>query len=805
MPDTDIDKLKKQIDDLNKRVNALGGEFYKDVDKAIESFGGGIEGANKALKGLRKEMDSLDTDTNYFYETLKKITKELKGQNNYNKDITKSYSKLTSIASKLKYDQDGISELSEKELRTLEKQVNIQKTDLTSFLKLNEQSAQDSINNQAKLNKQLDYYINQQIKNGTLTDAQQKRADNIVDSLSKEEKIYTKIKQTNEEVNGILTDEEVGLDAINGIISKRLKEEEKIKDTLGISGQIVDGIVGSLGKLGISGSFFENMKEDMRDAAKSGDKWNVVTAGTKGLMKGIGDAMKDPVAKLTMQLKLLKFFVDAALKANTQIVELGKSLGTSSYSYRENIADIARQSSNINATTANLVESYGDLVKATGFAYQFNEDQLTTQTKLTKEVGLTAEEAGKIANLGITTGKTSESTYNSFVKGLVATRNQLKVGIDLKATLAEAANVSGRLAANLGYNPERIAKAVVAAKAFGMTLEQTSKAGESLLNFESSIENELKAELLTGEQLNLERARAAALSGDQATLAEELAKNIGTAADYTKMNVLQQDALAAAVGMTADELGNTLQKREAAIASGKSLAQINEEDAKKALERQSIQDKFNASILKLQDFFGNLVAGPLGAFLDILSNVFKVINFILTPIKLLISLAGLIGETFGGWAEALGPFSFILKGIAGIAILIAAYGAYAALAWIPIVGPILGAAAAVAVMAKGFGALSSQKAGDMISPADGKTQVSTKEGGLFELSKNDDLMAGPGLASKSKSSESMQGPSIDLTPMIMAINAVKASVDRLYGKDSSVHMDGKKVGTTLAQGSHKVA
>ena len=38
------------------------------------------------------------------------------------------------------------------------------------------------------------------------------------------------------------------------------------------------------------------------------------------------------------------------------------------------------------------------------------------------------------------------------------------------------------------------------------------------------------------------------------------------------------------------------------------------------------------------------------------------------------------------------------------------------------------------------------KAGDVNSPAKGKTMVSTKEGGLFELSKNDDLLAGPGLS-----------------------------------------------------------
>ena len=33
----------------------------------------------------------------------------------------------------------------------------------------------------------------------------------------------------------------------------------------------------------------------------------------------------------------------------------------------------------------------------------------------------------------------------------------------------------------------------------------------------------------------------------------------------------------------------------------------------------------------------------------------------------------------------------------------------------------------------------------MFSPANGKTQVSTKEGGLFELSSNDDFAAAPNL------------------------------------------------------------
>ena len=40
----------------------------------------------------------------------------------------------------------------------------------------------------------------------------------------------------------------------------------------------------------------------------------------------------------------------------------------------------------------------------------------------------------------------------------------------------------------------------------------------------SAIQNELEAELLTGQQLNLETARLAAMKGDLATVGDELLK-----------------------------------------------------------------------------------------------------------------------------------------------------------------------------------------------------------------------------------------------------------------------------------------
>jgi hypothetical protein len=652
-PKEQLEQLRKQIDDLNKRVASLGGEFFKDIDKAVASFGGGVKGAEAALKSLRKEMDGLNTDTNYFYESLKRVTAELKGQKSFNKDITSSYSKLSSIATKLKYDQDGISELSEKELKTLVKKIDIQRKELDTALGFNKDALKAANSRKESFIDEIKSLQAIKKQRGSLTQQESERIKEIGNSLKKENSLIKNIVEANEEVEDLLENQEYGLDKLQKTTAYRLKTEKDINKTLGITGQLVDGIVGSLGKLGISSDFFEDLKEDMREAAKSGDKWKVVSVGIEGVFKGIGNALKDPVAQLGIMLKLANFFFKSALNANAQSVELGKSLGYGAEradAFREKLVGIESASNNLNVNTANLVEAFGQLTEATGFAYEFTADQLNTQIKLTKQVGLTAEEAAQVQRFAILTGKTSEQTYRSFVKGLNATANQLKVGINFKATLAEAAKVSGQLAANLGNNPERIAKAVVTAKAFGMTLDQVAKSGESLLNFETSIDNELKAELLTGKQLNLERARAAALAGDQATLAEELAKNVGSSAEFTKMNVLQQRSLAEAVGMTADELANTLRKREEAIASGKTMAQLNDEERIEALERQNIQDKFNAAMLKLQSIIGNLLAGPLGSFVDSLASgldtvakIFGYFGKIGSFIKSIPGLGGLLG------------------------------------------------------------------------------------------------------------------------------------------------------------------
>jgi hypothetical protein len=150
--------------------------------------------------------------------------------------------------------------------------------------------------------------------------------------------------------------------------------------------------------------------------------------------------------------------------------------------------------------------------------------------------------------------KTQEDAVNSI-------NAQTGAQISLKGVLEASNKITGQIRAQLGSNPEAIARAVTLAKSFGFELEQIAAAGKSMLDFESSISAELEAELLTGKQLNLEKARLAALTGDYETLTKEIAANVGDFNDFSKMNVLQQEAIAKAVGMTADRFSRCIGNR----------------------------------------------------------------------------------------------------------------------------------------------------------------------------------------------------------------------------------------------------
>jgi hypothetical protein len=177
------------------------------------------------------------------------------------------------------------------------------------------------------------------------------------------------------------------------------------------------------------------------------------------------------------------------------------------------------------------------------------------------------------------------------------------------------------------------------------------------------------------------------------------------------------------------------------------------------------------------------------------------------PFKFIYDMTSYIGEVFGGWLDKLGVVGKLLKGIAGIAIIAAAYSTFKAvsegLASTGIGGllaPVLGGAAAAAVTSAGFGLLNSNKADDLMSEGGyGKRTLLAPEGAI-RLNDNDTVIAGTNLGGGG-----MSGGSIDLTPMIAAINEVKIAVNQLMNRPVIINMDSKQVGSSLVQASPKSA
>jgi hypothetical protein len=82
----------------------------------------------------------------------------------------------------------------------------------------------------------------------------------------------------------------------------------------------------------------------------------------------------------------------------------------------------------------------------------------------------------------------------------------------------------------------------------------------------------------------------------------------------------------------------------------------------------------------------------------------------------------------------------------------------------------------------------------------------TKE--VLWRTKNDEVAMYPGAAKAAKGGGGGGGmavPSIDLTPLINAINATTAAVNKVHAKDTSVKIDSKEVNNNAMKNSTKAA
>jgi hypothetical protein len=634
------------------------------------------------------------------------------------------------------------------------------------------------------------------------------------------------------EIEGTLANENVLYNDLLATARKRLAEEEKISDAMGLGGAMIGGLKSALDKLGMGGLVDQLGIKDAEDAmskvadevTKGGTETATFGGKVQILKAGIGSLGKSMMKNLTDPLALAKLIgdqlIDALQASDKATGELAKSMNISyneASSMRNELQSVANLSGDVFITSKGLQESLMAINAELGTNVMLNSENLKTYTKLRETAGLTMEDQKGIVALTNATKGNAEEITKEFLGAARASATKNKSVLNEKTLLKDISNISAATTLSFGKDAGLIGQTVATVKALGLEMGKVEGIADSLLDFESSIENELQAELLLGKDINLEKARQYALNNDMAGVAREIAEQAGSSAEFGKMNRIQQEALAKSVGMNREELAKTLfvqeqignvSKEEADLreqrinklqAEGLSNEQIKKklgEESFESLKNQaSVQERLNKSVEKLREVFMS-IAGPvmqlISPIIDLLIPALAGISFILEPVFTAFRgmseiLTGSF-DTLSGWEMVLGGILTVITGItvatkiqAGITAGIAAMNGIIALqkklqsredlkglafgkskiiqlaaqaALWALSNPfkaLLGLAAAATI-----GAVAMKYAGDVNSPADGKTQISTKEGGLFELSKNDDIIAAPG-ASKAMAKAAQGG------------------------------------------------
>ena len=959
-----LENIQKQYDRLGKENPFANFDVSKlnDATKAVGILEAGLRDARNAVQQMDSDISGLVSGFDTMVDSIKNSTSGVR-------NTTKAFEGMRGIAQKIFYDQQGISKLNGKQLQQIKTQFKQKSKDL-ELSKTLLQIEIDELKNrgvldakQTKALKQKEHALNAISEQEADTASNQKELEKRIEARIKLEEQYTEKLGLSGAVIGSMKGalDQLGMSSL----ANKLGFDDALTEMEGLSQQIVDleNDISTLNTNNLSeteilagkgGEYLKILQEKRNALGGANSQLTILKKGFSSMGASLIENLKDPLsAGLFVVTQLVK-----ALQSTDKLTgETAKNLGMS---YKEannmvsDMTDIANLSGDTHVNTEGLVKSQLALSKALGTNSQISGELLIGFTKLTEQAGFSADAMTNLTKISQGTGKSLEENTAELLGQAKAFNINNGLALNEKELVEEIANTSAATVLTLGKSSKELVANVAAAKQFGINMQQAENIASSLLNFQSSIESEMEAELLTGKQLNLEQARMLALKGETGKAAAEVLKQVGSSAEFSKMNVMAQESLAKAMGMTREDLAKSLIEREAlanigmedlsaqqaynelkkqGLSDDEIAVKLGNEQLANQLKSESAQQRIAAITAKLQDLFMG-IAEPIMAIVDPLLNlvtaVLPAINFLLQPIKTTFdgiskiltgdfeNLSGMeavlggiaiVTGTLLGFAKAktaleerrallqtkeLGRGAEILalmglqnaalaykeareKGLTifqslGIALgqtrlgqMIATSGimeaqglkakiqlgfeaastaiqksklgimlaqgatfaytiaketvllgikvAQAAAEMVGISAATLGIGTAIALAAAAGGIAylysisKPKKAGDMLSPADGKTQISTKEGGLFELSKNDDLIAAPGAAKALEGGEGEEAATssgINIAPLVAQMTQMNATLQAILAKEGTVTLDGTKVGTALTVASSKL-
>ena len=409
----------------------------------------------------------------------------------------------------------------------------------------------------------------------------------------------------------------------------------------------------------------------------------------------------------------------------------------------------ASMSGDLAITSGKLLESFHAINQELGVIANLQSEVLVTTAKLAKHMETSAAAQANIAASIVVSEASAENITAEMATQVGLLETEYGTRLNLASIIEETGNVTGQLRANLGGSVTEITKAVAEARLLGTSLDKIAAAGKNLLDFETAIRNEMEAEALIGRDLDLSRAKEAALMGDQVTLMKELSEQAGSFEDFANMNVLAQERFAVALGMGTDELADMLFNQDMMNKSREEMVALVGEERVAAAEAKTAQDKLNQSLAQIGTIFKELAVAFLPVF-QLLGGIGTIIGGIIGFIKDLING---VGYLFGFTSD---DYEF-------------------------------GDSAGLSTLQAGFGNFTGEAGKDANLLNDG---IITPDGRIIETNPRDFIIAtqDPGGLAGAQQNEALA----------KAMGVTNSLLEKLLAKESNIFMDGNKVGTSLS-------
>lgn len=288
----------------------------------------------------------------------------------------------------------------------------------------------------------------------------------------------------------------------------------------------------------------------------------------------------------------------------------------------------------------------------TAIASEFNMF-VASNKELVKDISVVSAQLGIAENDSAKFLKTMSGIGNTTVasqKGMIGFAKSMSnaAGVPLPAVIKDVAEASDDIRIFTGRSAENLVKGAIQARQMGTTLQNMANSAKKMLDFQTSIADEMEASVLLGRDVNFEQARNLAYRKDIIGANEEILR-ITKQIDFDAMDPYQAEAFAKASGKSVQELQEMLQadkeieyiRREGTVEQKAQLEKMEQmkrmrvdeakdigKMAEQRLREQANQERIN----QLQNQFNKLMSDLAQPVMDVVEPLMTLATNILPPI-----------------------------------------------------------------------------------------------------------------------------------------------------------------------------